>query len=176
MDYDIRPARPSEWAKAKALRLTALRDPIARSAFASTYEQEAGHPDEFWQRRASGNTTFVAVEPSTGAWVGTATVLVETEARYPVPQTHVVGMYVLPEHRGSGAAEALVRAGVEWSWRRPEIARVRLWCSDGNPRAFSFYTRLGFAKTGVSAPHPPDPTLTGFELALDRPLDASEHP
>ncbi|WP_433609036.1 GNAT family N-acetyltransferase [Dactylosporangium sp. CA-139114] len=41
-------------------------------------------------------------------------------------QTHVVAVFVRPEARGSGLAEALFRAALEWSWAVPEphIERV----------------------------------------------------
>ncbi|MGW7007865.1 GNAT family N-acetyltransferase [Streptomyces sp. NPDC054933] len=80
-----------------------------------------------------------------------------------------VSYYVRPEVRGSGTAERLLRTAVEWSWRQREVERVRLWVTSENSRAFAFYTRLGFSKTGVSAPHPPDPSLTGYEVELARP-------
>ncbi|WP_269858406.1 GNAT family N-acetyltransferase [Streptomyces sp. RPT161] len=168
MVYGIRTAAPEEWRRIKELRLAALSDPVARLAFASTYQCEVALTDEEWQRRAQQSTGFVA-EDGSGLWVGSATVLMETGTEYPTPQTHVVGMYVRPDVRGSGTAERLLRAAVEWSWRQREVERVRLWVTGANPRAFAFYTRLGFSKTGVSAPHPPDPSITGYEMELARP-------
>ena len=168
MGYGIRTAAPEEWRQIKELRLEALSDPMARLAFGSTYQQEAALADEEWQRRALHSTGFVA-EDTNGRWVGSATVLMETGSEHPVPQTHVVGMYVRPEVRGGDTAERLLGTAVEWSWRQRGIERVRLWVTGANPRAFAFYTRLGFSKTGVSAPHPPDPAITGYEMELTRP-------
>ncbi|GAA1901402.1 GNAT family N-acetyltransferase [Streptantibioticus ferralitis] len=168
MGYGIRTAGPDEWQRIRELRLEALSDPIAHLAFGSTYQREAALTDEEWQLRAQRGTGFVA-EDTNGVWVGSATVLMETGTEYPIPQAHVVGMYVRPEVRGGGTAERLLRAAVEWSWRQQEVERVRLWVTDANPRAFAFYTRLGFGKTGVSAPHPPDRSLTGYEMELARP-------
>lgn len=163
MDYEIRTVLAGEWRGLKDLRLSALSDPVSRLAFGATYADEAAFPEATWRRRAAESTTFVGVDPD-GRWVGMATVLLEDG-----PQTHVVGMYVRPEHRGTGLSERLLRSAVAWSWERPEIGRVRLWVVGENERALAFYTRLGFVKTGRSVPHPPDPALTGFEMELRRP-------
>lgn len=172
VEYEIRTVRPEEWRQVKALRLAALSDPVSRVAFGATYDQEADQPDEFWQRRARRVPVFVAADRASGGWMGSATVLVERGAEFPLPQTHVVGMYVLPEHRGSGVAEQLLRAAIDWSWLQDDIRRVRLWVTGDNARAFAFYTRLGFSKTGATLPHPPDPGITGYEMVLPRPLEA----
>ncbi len=52
--YVVRSINADEWPAAKALRLVALRDPIAHLAFLETYEQAAARPDSFWQERAAG--------------------------------------------------------------------------------------------------------------------------
>ncbi|MGK5631525.1 GNAT family N-acetyltransferase [Streptomyces sp. URMC 123] len=212
MSYEIRTVGAEEWAELKALRLTALRDPVARVAFIESYDNVHGRADEFWQARAvplaegGGATSLVAVD-SDGTWVAMLTILDETRDRTVLagestdgtrgtegtqdtdgtgsggagsagqeavlPQTHIVGVYVLPEHRGTGAAELLLRGAVEWSWENTAARRVRLWVHGDNPRAFAFYTRLGFTKTGETAAFPPMPEETEYELVLPRPESAS---
>ncbi len=60
----------------------------------------------------------------------------------------LVGMWVAPERRGSGLAEALARGVIEWA-RGLGAQRIVLWVVIGNARAERFYDRLGFAPTGI---------------------------
>ncbi len=169
MRYEIRAVRPRDWPRVKFLRLAALRDPMSRIAFGSTYERELALTNREWQQRARG-TSFVAVDANADAeWIGSVTVLPETGAEYPVPQTHVVGMYVRPDHRGTGVGGRLLLSAIENSWQDPAVTRVRLWVTEENERAYAFYGRMGFVCTGVTAPHPPEPSVTAHELALPRP-------
>ncbi|MFJ4851222.1 MULTISPECIES: GNAT family N-acetyltransferase [unclassified Streptomyces] len=166
-NYAIRASRPDEWRAQRALRLEALKDPVSAVAFVSTYETEAGFPDEVWQERAR-TQSFIA-ENEAGERVANVAVLVETGAEYDVPQTHLVGVYVRPEFRGDGPAADLLGAAVAWSWGLPEVRRVRLWVHEDNHRAQAFYKRLGFVRTGRTMAFPLDESRTEYEMALDRP-------
>ncbi|GAA2484585.1 GNAT family N-acetyltransferase [Streptomyces gobitricini] len=167
MEHVIRPVRGDEWRKARALRLVALQDPAAPLAFLDTYEAASARPDEYWQERTAGAAEgsdrarqFVAEAPD-GSWDGTVTVLVERAGQEvlfgEVPeadQTHVVGVYVRPGARGAGAADALFRAAVEWSWSPAAgaVGRVRLFVHERNGRAAAFYRRVGFVPSGRRVP------------------------
>ncbi|MFC5722669.1 GNAT family N-acetyltransferase [Streptomyces gamaensis] len=183
MEHTIRAVRADEWQKVKELRLAALGDPVASIAFLDTYETAAAQPDSFWQERTrrsaaeDGVTTFVAEAPD-GSWVGNVTVVVELpgdEGAFggapDVPQTHLVGVFVRPGQRGSGIAQALFRAALDWSWglSAPRTERVRLYVHERNARAEAFYRRLGFERTGVTVPMQGDPTATEYEMAVPRP-------
>ncbi len=186
MEHIIRTTRADEWQKIKALRLAALRDPMASIAFLETYENASAQPDSHWQERARNNAegisvvTFVAEGPD-GEWAGSVTVLVEVPGQdtvfgrpTTVPQTHVVGVYVRPEHRGTGIAQELFRAAIDWAWAYPYaggsgIERVRLYVHERNGRAEALYRSLGFERTGVTVPMEGDPSATEYELALWRP-------
>ncbi|MEU7073192.1 GNAT family N-acetyltransferase [Streptomyces narbonensis] len=166
MDYSIRTIRADEWEQVRELRLAALLDPVAHLAFLETHKEAAARPDSFWQERtvnasesgAGGVRQFVAEAPD-GRWVGTATVLVERAAAETffgdvpvVEQTHVVGVFVRDEARGSGVIDALFEASAEWSWALEQrVERVRLYVHGENVRAQAAYRRLGFADTGVRA-------------------------
>ncbi|MFE2093679.1 GNAT family N-acetyltransferase [Streptomyces sp. NPDC059460] len=186
MDYVIRPVRAEEWALVKDIRLAALQDPAAPVAFLETYEQGLAQPDEFWQGRAAGGAEssgdetrqFIAEAPE-GSWAGTISVLIERpdgDLRFGAPakvhQAHVVGVYVRPEARGSGLADQLFRAGVDWAWSlgEPRIERVRLYVHENNPRAGAFYRRFGFVPTGETLAEPDDPTALDLEYEIIRPL------
>lgn len=177
----VRPIRPDEWPRVKELRLLALQDPAAPLAFLETYERAVAEPDAFWRERAEGAADgtrvlqFVAEGPG-GVWGGTATAVVEDAGSSDVfgvtvqqRQAHIVGVFVRREHRGSGAADALFEAAVEWAVSVAEVARVRLYVHEDNARAERFYRRFGFVRSGVTAPVKDDPSKTEVEMVLDRP-------
>lgn len=177
MEYVIRRVRAEEWAKARDLRLEALQDPLAPIAFYESYEQALERPDSFWQERTASAAAgvdvvqFVAEAPD-GRWDGTASVLVEHEGSAvigrpaPVEQTHVVGVFVRQQARGSGLAEALFRGALEWSWAldSPPVERVRLLFHSDNARAAALYRKVGFVPSGVSAPVPDDEMALEYEI------------
>ncbi|MFE4615683.1 GNAT family N-acetyltransferase [Streptomyces sp. NPDC056747] len=187
MDYSIRTIRADEWERGREIRLAALQDAVAHLAFLDTYEAAVERPDTFWQERAEGASEsgdgsvrqFVAELPD-GSWAGTITLLVERpsdEVRFgdaaKVEQTHIVGVYVRPEARGTGVIDALFRAGVEWSWTlvEPAVERVRLYVHEENARAAAFYRRYGFVATGESVVVPGSETARELEYELPRPVD-----
>lgn len=119
---------------------------------------------------------FVA-EAADGHWLGMATVLVErpgVETFFgdvpEVPQTHIVGVFVRPEARGTGLAEELFQAALGWSWSltEPPVERVRLFVHQDNARAEAMYGKVGFKRTGLSVPIAGQPTCRDNELALLR--------
>lgn len=164
----------------RELRLASLRDPLAHLAFLETYENAVERPDSFWQERAAGSgegasgaRQFVA-EAAGGRWVGTATVLVEEAgttdwAGFPVErrQGHVVGVYVRPEHRGTGLTKALFDAALEWAWGIG-LERVRLIVHEDNRRAQAFYRKVGFVPSGVTVPLGDAPGESELEFVLER--------
>ncbi|MEU1278777.1 GNAT family N-acetyltransferase [Streptomyces sp. NPDC005805] len=175
----VRRVRADEWAAARELRLAALRDPLAPIAFLETYETALARPDAEWQERtataAEGRDVvqFVAEAPG-GGWDGTVTLLVEragVEARIgkaaPVDQTHVVGVFVRPEARGSGVADALFRAALDWSWalESPRAERVRLVFHADNVCAEGLYRRMGFLPSGDASPIPGDADAREYVVA-----------
>lgn len=164
MAHLIRTVQAGEWLKARELTLTALADPVAPVAFATTLEEMAGQPDSFWQERAerashgTAARQFVAESPD-GGWAGTVVVLVERPGDEnffgkPIraPQAHLVGVFVRAENRGSGLIEQLFEAGTKWAWslEEPVVGRVRLFVHEDNRRAAAFYRRFGFTATGVA--------------------------
>ncbi|MFH9723286.1 GNAT family N-acetyltransferase [Streptomyces sp. NPDC017254] len=183
MDFSIRVIRADEWERTREIRLAALRDPVAHLAFLETYETAVRQPDSFWQDRAEGASDsgggkvrqFVAEAPD-GSWAGTISLLVERtsdEVRFGDPakvdQTHIVGVYVRPEARGTGVIDALFRAGVEWSWSLAErVERVRLYAHEDNARAAAFYRRFGFVATGDRVAVPGNDKAMEIEYEIRR--------
>ncbi|WP_369183813.1 GNAT family N-acetyltransferase [Streptomyces sp. Y1] len=183
MNITIRRVRSEEWRQVKQLRLDALLDPVAAIAFLETHEQAAARPDEFWQERtanaAEGDSVcqLVAVAED-GRWLGSMTVLVELPGGkgaldgdvIEAPQTHLVGVFVRPEARGTGLADDLVRAAAQWSWSltEPVVRRLRLYVHEDNARAAAMYARAGFKPTGASGPVPGDDTHREIEMEIVR--------
>lgn len=179
-DCVIRPVRAEEWAAARELRLTALRDPVSHLAYLETYEEAAARPDSWWRERtangaegASGVRQFIA-EAGDGSWVGNVVVLIEEAgstdwAGFPVErrQGHLAGVYVAPGHRGSGLTKALFDAAVEWAWGRG-AERVRLIVHPENARALGFYRKAGFVESGVTVPLADRPEERELEMVLER--------
>ncbi|MFE1962880.1 GNAT family N-acetyltransferase [Streptomyces sp. NPDC059479] len=185
MNHVIRAVQPEEWAKAKEIRLAALKDPAAPVAFLETYEQGLAHPDSFWQQRTADASPrngarsgqFIAEAPD-GSWSGSVAVLIEEAggsdffgAAITQAQGHLVGVYVRPEQRGSGLLGALVAEALDWAWSRqePQLSRVRLYVHEDNPRARAAYRKLGFVPTGTVVPFELDPLAKELEMAIERP-------
>ncbi|MER7769990.1 GNAT family N-acetyltransferase [Kitasatospora sp. NPDC096140] len=183
MSIIIRRVRQEDWARVKEIRLDSLRDPVAAIAFLETHEQAAARPDEFWQDRAARSATGSAVaqfvaEDTDGRWLGAVSVVVERPGGpgalegdvVRVEQTHIVGVYVRPEARGTGLAPDLIRAARDWSWSlaEPRIERVRLFVHEDNARAEALYVKVGFEPSGVALPVPGDASHREIELAVSR--------
>lgn len=133
---------PDDLPLLKSLRLEALsEDP---DAFGSTYEREADRTDEEWQRWFTGGAVFVAESAEHGA-VG---LVAGREVHAARPRTaQLVAMWVQPPHRGTGAADALVRAVLRWA-ASEGIVIVKLDVVGGNVAASKLYVRHGFYPTG----------------------------
>ncbi|WP_030718273.1 GNAT family N-acetyltransferase [Streptomyces sp. NRRL F-2580] len=183
MQHVIRPVREDEWEKVRDLRIASLQDPVAPIAFLDTVELAEARPDSVWQERtanaASGRAVrqFVAVGPD-GVWNGSVTVLVEElgttdflDREIETTQGHVVGVFVREGQRGTGVAEELFRAGLEWAWslEGPALERVRLYVHERNERAQAFYRRIGFQDSGVRVPLESDPSAKEMEFVIPRP-------
>lgn len=173
MTYKIRPVVAEDWELLRELRLAALADPVAAVAFNDSFDEAAARSDEFWRRRAAQRAqgmlveTFIGEdEEDGGRWVGSATVLDEGET------AHVVGVYVRPEHRATGLAEEVFRAAEEWACGRPYVRRILLHVHEHNPRAESFYRRMGYVRTGGFVSDPKAPVLKEYEMGRDLPFQS----
>lgn len=158
MPYKIRPSRREDWHELRRLRLAALRDPAAPVAFFEEYDEALVLPRAEWERRAErqDGATFVG-EDEDGRWAGMLTVYTTCAAPRCV---RVVGVYLLPAHRGTGLAAELMRRAAAWAAGR----ELRLHVHEHNERAARFYASFGFRPTGATDADPRDPRLRAIEL------------
>lgn len=132
----------------RALMLEAYEQ--APDAFTSTADERRREPESWWIKRigcADGMAT------SFGAWRENdlfGTVALEYSAK---PKTRhaalVLGMYVQPALRGSGAGLALMNAAISAASLRPEILSLHLTLTEGNAPAFRLYRSVGFVTWGI---------------------------
>lgn len=139
-------------ADAPAYRVLML-DAYARhpDAFTSSAAERAALPPVWWERRlAAGDAAAEHVFGwlDDGRLLGVAGVAFETREKTAHKCT-VFGMYVAPDARGAGRAEALLEAALAAARARPGVRIVQLTVTDGNVAACRLYERHGFVAFGV---------------------------
>jgi ribosomal protein S18 acetylase RimI-like enzyme len=165
MVLEVRRIRASEWRRYRELRLEALQD--SPLAFVEQYRESLAQPDQFWQdrveRAAAGSTSSMFVAIRAERFVAKASCFVESDITQYV-SAHVVGVYVTPQSRAEGVADALLAAVIGWAQDEAHANRIRLFVMQTNDRAVAFYRRIGFVTTGATMAYPPDPTYSEHEM------------
>lgn len=133
---DVRSTETKDWMLLKQVRLAALLD--TPTAFGVSYQTAAAYNDEQWKERASsaGTEFWLAFEQDRP--VGMIGAAVSSANRF-----NLIGMWVEPAARGSGAAAQLVEA-VKARATVKGFDRVFLDVSPDNARASNFYLKQGF--------------------------------
>jgi ribosomal protein S18 acetylase RimI-like enzyme len=148
-----------DWQAYRAIRLAMLQE--SPSAFGSTHATEAAFDEATWRQRLTDNAVFVA--DLGGVQVGSAT---HADSWLADPtEAYLVGMWVSPAARGSGAGPALVDAVIAQA-RASGKRRVILDVVESNNRARALYERCGFVATGRMSPHRPDDRVNEVEMEL----------
>jgi ribosomal protein S18 acetylase RimI-like enzyme len=167
MSYTVRRTQPEDWPHLRDVRLAALAD--TPTAFVTTLEEASAYTEEEWQRRAGGHhpsgqpsVGFLGFSPD-GEPVGMLGGGLTTPER-----VVVWGVWVAPEHRGSGLAEQLMAALEDWARGEAGAAELLLEVTEQNARARAFYGRLGYVANGNRQPYPNDPSVD--ELEMVKPL------
>ncbi|WP_431951665.1 GNAT family N-acetyltransferase [Nocardia lijiangensis] len=133
--------------------------PLAEApyAFGSTLPWAQARTDQDWRALLAARTQFLATTCDHD--LGTIGAVAENGA------AHLISMWVAPEARGTGVADLLVRAVVDWATATGHCG-INLEVSDGNTAAERLYHRHGFRRTGMAgAISPEDPRLE-FEMRL----------
>jgi ribosomal protein S18 acetylase RimI-like enzyme len=141
MAFSVRRLGADDVAVYRDIRLEGLRlDPIS---FASTLDEEAAMPDDDFRGRLARNFTFGVFDGV--ELVGMATYYIEAGTKTE-HRGHVVGVYVRPGARGTGAATLLLETLMASASER--LAFLYLVVNQANGRARRFYERLGFTTYG----------------------------
>jgi RimJ/RimL family protein N-acetyltransferase len=122
----------------------------AADAFTSTAEERQTEPMSWWVNRIAAPS---GLSQSFGVFheqnlVGT--VALEFSAK---PKTQhsalIIGMYVRPPARRTGAGTLLMRAAIAAASARPGIRLLRLTVTEGNESALRLYRSVGFSAWGT---------------------------
>ncbi|WP_018501801.1 GNAT family N-acetyltransferase [Parafrankia discariae] len=153
----VRRVGPGDAEVLRAVRLAALAD--APGAFWRTHAEEAARPVADWVERvrvgASGAADVTFLVERGGAVIGS--VSAHTPSAAP-DLRELAAMWVAPAARGSGAADALLLAVLDWA-RALGAVGVRLWVVPTNGPARRVYERHGFVLVGGPEPVTDDPSV-----------------
>jgi ribosomal protein S18 acetylase RimI-like enzyme len=145
-DVEIVRIGPDQWQLFRDLRLRALRE--APYAFGSRYEDWASAPESRWRDRLE-KVPLNVVARRDDELVGMASSVLDGE-----DQAELISMWVDPAARGSGVADALIVAVVEWAAATGRT--TYLMVRSDNARALAAYTRAGFVDLGIPPGRDPD--------------------
>lgn len=145
MTVTVQQSRPDDWKVVRETRLRALLD--APEAFYRTYAESAALDEDEWRRRLADPERVTFVAELDGRPVGLIGGGPAGEDEQDDQAASMVSMWVEPESRGEGIAEALTAALIDWC-RGQGYERLLLWVYDDAPRAAAFYRKAGFTATG----------------------------
>lgn len=131
----------------RTLRLECLRD--HPEAFGSSFEEEQGRSDAEWRARLSDPALPMFGGFVDGAAAGICGLFRETKRKH-AHMANFGAMYVRPSARGSGLADALVAAALDYA-RGSGVEIVLLTVTTGNETAQRLYERHGFRVYGELA-------------------------
>jgi len=132
----------------RALMLQAYE--LAADAFTSTAEERAAEPESYWVKRIKDPS---GLSVAFGAFEGAQLVGAVTLEFSAKPKTrhkaHVIGLYVVPQARGTGAGRALIDAAVDGARSKDGVCMLTLTVTEGNAPAIKLYSAAGFQVLGV---------------------------
>jgi GNAT superfamily N-acetyltransferase len=140
MRFEVRRAAIGDESVLRELRLQALTD--SPRAFSSTYEREVARTIEDWRRWLAPAATFILKDDGEPRGL-VAGVPDQNDASI----MHLMAMWVHPDIRGTGAADALISSVKAWAVHKG-ASEVRLKVVEGNDRARRCYESAGFRPTG----------------------------
>jgi|SRR6185312_7493765 len=161
-EFTIRRTDEADWREVRGLRLQMIRD--TPDACAETLADALAHDESEWRLRGRRGTAEHGIQlaaiSGTGQWAGTMGGFVPDSAAGPL----LVGVFVVPEWRGSrvGLADALLGSVEEWA--RAEGGRLTLHVHEDNAHAIRFYERHGYTATGHSVEYNVNPAKRELEM------------
>jgi RimJ/RimL family protein N-acetyltransferase len=154
----VRPLEPSDAEAYRRLMLEGYE--LAADAFTTTAQERAAEPPTWWiQRIGSAQGPGLAFGAfHAGQLVGSVAIEF-SEKEKTRHKALVVGMYVRPQARRTGAGSALVQALLAHAKARSQVNTVTLTVTDGNTAAIALYESFGFVRFGLE----PMAIFTGTE-------------
>lgn len=141
-EIEIVTLKPDKWQLYRDLRLQALKE--APYAFASTYEENAKHPGEFWMKRledaAAGNTQWLVFAKLDGKIIGMAGAFAEKE----IDNAHVIAVYVAPAARGRGVSKMLMNDLLIRIKSNKLVKKITVDVNPEQQAAYNLYKNSGF--------------------------------
>jgi ribosomal protein S18 acetylase RimI-like enzyme len=136
---------PSDAAPYRTLMLQGYE--LAADAFTSTAEERAVEPESWWVKRIADpdSAAFGALEG--GRLVGTVALAFSSKPKTR-HKAQVIGMYVDPASRRSGAARDLLAAAIDHARHRAGTLLLTLTVTEGNDAAIGLYRSAGFQEFG----------------------------
>ncbi len=156
----VRETVMADWQALRDIRLLALKE--APDAFSSTYAEQVAFGEADWRQRIARGGTFLAYIPGVHEPAG----LIGGYQQAP-GTVELISMFVRPQARGRGVAEALIDAVIGWA-RERNATSVHLWVTETNKPARRLYERCGFSLIAERQPLPSNPALA--EVGMTRPL------
>jgi RimJ/RimL family protein N-acetyltransferase len=141
-DIRIRQLTPADAALYRGIRLAGLKQ--NPEAFGSTFEREFTKPLAWFFDRLSSSHVFGAFRAYEILGVAGFSLRDNEKEEH---KGLLWGMYVRPEARGTGIAQRLVEAVVDFARSRVEL--IQLSVVMGNEPARRLYARLGFDEYGI---------------------------
>jgi RimJ/RimL family protein N-acetyltransferase len=145
----IRPTREDDTTAFRELRLEALR--AHPEAFGADYEESLTRPIERWRQNvrdgAGTELGITYVAEAGGALIGMTGIYRGSGAKMRHRAT-IWGVYVRPDWRGAGIADALIGACVGWASGQ-QLRLATLSVVTTNAAAIRRYVRCGFSVYGM---------------------------
>ncbi len=119
-------------------------------AFTSTTQERAAEPESWWVKRIADPAGLCVVF---GVFVDQQLVGAAALEFSAKPKTqhkaHLIGMYVCPSARGTGAGTQLVQAAIGFARTRVGTTVITLTVTEGNETAIGLYRAAGFVAFGT---------------------------
>ena len=165
LEFEIRRYGAADWRQVRDLRLEMLAD--SPLAFVEALDDARSLGDRQWRARAAQadqphQVGLAGVRPGTGEWIGLArgAAMSDQDGR-----VLVFNVYVTPEFRGRGLADALLDRVEQWAGQGRHRA-VYLLVHEQNARAIAFYRRRHYDFTGHREPYLLDLSQAELEMRL----------
>ena len=160
----VREFRIEEWPLYRELRFSSLKE--SPDAFGRTLQEEQARPTEFWKDRMSEGVQSEGSLPLIAELDSTPCGLVWARLKSTDPQeVNVYQMWVHPDYRGKGIAQAFMKHIIEWA-RRIGATQIVLGATCGDTPANRLYKGLGFKSYRAPEKIRPDSSLMGQAMRL----------